>query len=746
MFGMSKRDLAALVSGLILVVASAAIQAQDAAEPDKDANVTTPAAGAPAAPDANVPATDTEAAQIEGKKAAELWKDLLHYIKLARTDLAVSYGQALLDSGVTPREMYILSTRDPQSLTLLRTKGAAKDLKPVVAKIQALVEEGYRSERAAPKQIEEAIDMLSGSLKAFELAAQRLQDTGELALPQLIGRLMSPKTDESLRNKIIAILPRFGQGGVRPLSEVLQSDNPFLQEQVSLVLGQVPYKHSAPMLKALLAKPNLGKGTQAAVRSALLATVGAEGEKTSLAEMYYNLAEKYYRNDESVQADPRFESANIWYWKEDLGLTYKSVPRAIFCDVYAMRYARLALQADPTMSKAVALWLAANFKKESLLPEGAKDASRDETQPPAKFYALASSATYLQDVLARGLDDRNSAVIIGAIEALARTAGTTSLTGKVGGKQPLVEALSYPDSRVRFLAAITLASALPQDKFLGCDSVMPILNDALRLSNSKRAVLLTDEKELGNKIKGLARDSGWEVVDADDAAKAIAAAQQGGAFEMVILAGDKDAAAHIDALRKEINFASVPALVITAEPAMLKKVAENDKFVKILGANSKEETITKALSGSGADVTPEVAQKQAVAAANAVRVLSTSGNKVFDVATTVSALSNLLKSPQVEARLAAAAALAVLTEPSAQQALVNLALTDADEKVKVAAFGLATESVRRFGNKIADAQAASVLEVVTGKGSTELREAAAQLSGSLNLPSQKIKDLILQAE
>ena len=59
-----------------------------------------------------------------------------------------------------------------------------------------------------------------------------------------------------------------------------------------------------------------------------------------MAQLCYDLAEKYYYGAESLQPDIRYETANVWYWQEGFGLTYKSVPRRIFSDIYAMRTAR----------------------------------------------------------------------------------------------------------------------------------------------------------------------------------------------------------------------------------------------------------------------------------------------------------------------------------------------------------------------------------------------------------------------
>jgi hypothetical protein len=93
--------------------------------------------------------------------------------------------------------------------------------------------------------------------------------------------------------------------------------------------------------------------------------------------------------------------------------------------------------------------------------------------------------------------------------------------------------------------------------------------------------------------------------------------------------------------------------------------------------------------------------------------------------------------------VAAAQALATIPGPRAQRAVAKLALDSAgDEAIRLATFGALGESIRRFGNSLADEQAEAVVDIVL-KGSGNIRAAAAEILGALSLPSDKVKDLIL---
>ena len=98
-------------------------------------------------------------------------------------------------------------------------------------------------------------------------------------------------------------------------------------------------------------------------------------------------------------------------------------------------------------------------------------------------------------------------------------------------------------------------------------------------------------------------------------------------------------------------------------------------------------------------------------------------------------------------RIACTEALSVLEMTEAQQAIVALAGdVVASEPVRIAAMHALAASVRRFGNDLTDDQAAVIIAIVAGQDSHALREAAAQVLGALNLPSDQVRPLILQAE
>lgn len=692
---------------------------------------------------AQAPPTDSKKSVLESQ-----WVDFLHYIRIGKGDVARSFGEAIIDSG-KPREVYLLSVKYPRSLSTLGRAERLEGMEDIVKSLREMIEKGYEGERADPKHIAKSIEMLGGTTRAYALAVERLKRSGEYAMPQLVQRLMDPKTPEKLRPLIHTVFSEIGKAAVRPLTVALQTSDPGLQEVFAWALFEIKYPHAAAQLKELYERKNVLERTRKTAKVALTACAGEDVLDKPVAQLYYDLALKYYYRHESVLPDSQYPTANVWYWKKGLGLDYKPVPREIFCDIYAMRMSRLALKHDPKLYTSISLWIAANLNREANLPDGVKDPTRKPGEPSARYYALASGAKYLQDVLARVVDDRNTAVTVGAIEALARTAGAKNLVRPVaGGASPLVEALTYPDRRVRFLAAASLTDALPQQQFKGHEMVIPVLMEALRQTGKKTALIIVSDEKKTNLLKDGVRAAGYDVIVEAKTEKALSAAVVAGGVDVVVLGDDPQPNQVVASLRSKGQFVGLP-VVVAGQSERLGYLAEKDGRVVLTVDEPQAKDMAEALSsaaniGAGEGMSPKLAAKWAVRTAESIRMLGLTGNSVYDIDSARVSLAAALQHPSQDVQVAAARALAVMPKVHAQRAITAVACsTQTSEKVRIEAFASLTESIRRFGSQVPDDQAENVIGVVIGNDSLAVRSAAAQALGAMNLPSEKIKSLIL---
>lgn len=691
-----------------------------------------------------------EAPSPEGKKLKELWADFLHYIKIARPALAESFGKAVLAyPDVKPKDLYLLQRETPGSTAVLGRGSRLPGLKDIVNRLRKAFDEGYHHLRSDPAEIANAIDKLAGTMREYTNAAERLKDSGEYALPQLIQRLSDPEITPVLQERIIVLLSRMGKTAVRPLTVALQTSDPKLQEVIANALGDIQYPHAAARLKELSERKGVLARIRLSARRALATCAGQGALTKSVAELYYDQAIKYYYQRESISPDPRYPTGNVWYWGNGR-LGYKVVPREIFCDVYAMRMARMALQHDENFYPAVSLWVAANLKRAADLPPGTVDPTYGENTPSQNYFALSSSAKYLQAVLARGLKDNNSAVASGAIRALAETAGAKNLVTPVaGGSQPLVEALGYPDREVRFLAALSLANALPDAPFTGHELVVSQLVEAMRQTGQKTALLIVADDERNNVLKAALRTAGYQVIDRSDPTQALAAAHRSAGIDVAVLSTKPDPTFVITQFRQDPLFVTLP-VVVSGGTEVLRHFAAKDGRTELIRADADDTTIAAALAkasklSGGEEMTPDAAGRWAILAANAVQRLGETGNEVLRTTRAEKPLIAMLDDERAEVRLAGSEALAVMQSAAAQQAIAALTVNpDASENVRVEAFGDLSASLRRYGNQLTEDLSQAVLDVVSGEGSPELLNAAAQALGAMNLPSEQIKSLILR--
>ena len=727
MTGKRQACLAGLVAVLVLGAVSGPVFSQDTG------------AAAPAAGAAPAPGQTT---------LAQKWKDFIHYINIAQGDMARSFGQAILESQAEPREIYILSDKTTDIEKVLSRGAQLPGMAPIIKRIRKMIRDGFQAEAANPDVIARAIELLAGTLNQYDRAKNLLRISGEYALPQLLQKLHATDTSDVLRERIVVVLPHLGLVAVRGMSIALQTDNPAVQEALANALRKIGYPLAAPRLKELTERKGVLPRVRSAAIAALVACAGQDAQRKKLSQLYFELADKYYHRAESLRPDARYDKANVWTWSPKSGLSFTPVPRPIFCDIYAMRMARLALKNDNDLSKALVLWLAAGFKRQGDLPEGASDPLKGNND--AKYYALAAGPRFLLNVLETGLNEDDAPVSLGAIEALAQTGGAESLVQEIeGGVQPLVKALSFPDRHVRFLAATALADSLPTKKFDGSAFVISVLNEALRQKGKKTAVLITGGSR-ANELKDAILAAGYEVIVNADSAKALADGRKGSGVDMVVLTRKPEPGAILTGMRKDPFYKSVPT-VILLQGADLRRQAKEDKRTVLLpvGANAAAvgEAMAKALAlGIGKPLTSEEADAWTIRVSATVRMLGLTNSRVHDVSRVLMSLKENTLSENPAVQISAADALAVVDLSAAQQALAQLGCSKATNPVRLKAFSALSESLRRFGNKIPAAESRAIVEVVNGAEPLDIRRAAAKAQGAQNLSSDRVKSMVLKRQ
>ncbi|MFA5554834.1 MAG: HEAT repeat domain-containing protein [Phycisphaerae bacterium] len=230
----------------------------------------------------------------------------------------------------------------------------------------------------------------------------------------------------------------------------------------------------------------------------------------------------------------------------------------------------------------------------------------------------------------------------------------------------------------------------------------------------------------------------------------------------------KDNNAHIalnvvEALAVNAGEKSLMFRVATEQP-LLAALTFDDKAVRysaaiaIAAAGPQEifaenriviKNLSQALAEDGSkktdNFTAEQAESYALRAANVLLKLAIERNPVIDIGQAENALINAANDKREQIRLLAIQILAHLRTAEAQQSIASIALTASNPmNIRLAAFDALVTSAKINGSLLNDPTIDSIYSLVGSKQTDpQIRGAAASVFGALNLPSQKVKDLIL---
>lgn len=711
---------------------------------------------------------DAEAGKLQesAKRVAELLEvgreqlaeadDGWYFTSIGRFDVGNANFAALIESDPDPIALLELADRVPRRIEILQLVLDNPTIGQSAREMLRLLARGESQIKADPVRIKENIQRLAGPPRGFENALDALRESGENAVPFLIEALQGRPGPDAAR-AVIRALPLIDRPALNPLVISLKTSNQALKQTLIRALGDIPYWQSVPYLLSERENEKNSADVRATADAALqsLAARGVTIEPgLSAADAFVRLAEQYYADTRSLAADVRLDVANVWYWRDNIVQNIE-VPVQIFNEIMAMRAAEEALLHQPDSRRAVALWLAANFRREAQLNEGQQDLTRPAGYPPAVYFAQSAGPEYALMALGRAVDDGDPAVALGAIEALRRTAGPAALLGTQTGRQSLADALSFSDRLVRVRAALALANALPMQQFPNYQNLMPVLSEALLMySGARNALVIDPDAESQNTVAATLRSLGYTVVA--DAALYPAMEKMRRdlpGVDVIFLATDLSnppVGEAVSQIRDELRFASLPIVLISkpGQRNMARDMVRGDHRLGEVSSSSDADSFTAAIArvskavGTQA-VSPEMGAGLALEAAEALRALARANTPVFNVADAEPALVSSLASKDARFRETVASVLGYIGTPTAQEAIAAIALDSAEEEsARVAMFTALAEAAKRHGNQLSDQTVARVLETAEKEQNLTLREAASRALGALNLPANPASTII----
>ncbi|MEK6676831.1 MAG: HEAT repeat domain-containing protein [Planctomycetota bacterium] len=702
-----------------------------------------------------------------GRTVEGLFEDFLHYARIGRFTQAEAFAATLLaHPELDPLVILEAAKKDKKCVDTLLIMINHSSLSASAAKVLELIENGERLRRQDLERIVANIELLAGDPQQEFFATMRLIESGEYAVPSLVQVLLDPGKS-SLWPRVISALPKLGKSAVNPLVMALQVRNLNVRVNVIRALGEIGYPQEIPYLLKAMADEQSPVEVRDACNHAIARIEQITGRSFSRSydQHFFDLADRYYNEDDSVRSDPRLDEANVWFWDETAqALSRVVVPQRVFNPVMAMRCCDEALRFRSDHHDAISLWLAANIRRESRLglnvessnpdEKGETDPTRPEIFPRALYFTQTAGARYAHRVLERGVADQDAQVALGAIEALRATAGESSLIGMEDLKQPLVQALRFPDLLVRIRASLALGAALPRSQFSDSQFVIPLLAMAIAQTGREQVVVVDPDDQNLNRVAGALRQTGREVIAEKSFFRAVDRSrsefQQLSAVFVSTDIADPDLRTAIATFRSEFAFSKTPVIVLTKsrQSVQAEDVVNRHPYLASVNADVEATLLENAVVRlrehmSSSTIDAVTAGQIALSTVDVLHQIALDGRTIYDLSPAEPALIASLSATDDELQVRAVGVLALLPTPTSQRAIAHVGLDDTQsEPFRLAALEALAVSARRHGNLLEEDQTAVLIGLARDEQNLVLRTAASKALGTLNLANNRASEII----
>lgn len=705
-----------------------------------------------------LPVAPAQARQEEDRNrvVARRVDDFIHYVNIAQFTLAEAEANALIEMGLQPAEFLAIVEDSPNRFERFerayRRALAVDQLEDEAARLWALYEGGKSARSRDPNEVMRNISLLTGDVRNKLFARERLMEAGEYAVPSLLSVLSTRRGEIQLQSEIQSLLMEMGRQAVAPLAAALPGLTPEVQETVANILGAVRYPEALPALYELRQTTN-AQAVRAAADRAIEAIGGIPNAPVAAA--YRELAQRYMdaRAGSGMMSFPGEDYQLLWDFLPGHGLNATAIRSEVYNQTRAMDLAQHALELDPSDEEAVSVWLAANFSREIHQPEDWENPRWPADRLSPTYYAVAAGATAMQRVLGEALDAGDTQLARKSIAALAQSAGGAGLWSGLDDRRPLLEALSYPDRRVRFEAALALANANPVVPFSGSERVVPILASAIRDAGTRYAVVLASEVETQQQVRSALESVGFEVIRPGASLEEIDGdiARVPGVDIIVMDLPEARTSDTLEQVRSSSRLRATPviAMMDTGMMARIGREYDSDPLTRLAREGLSDEQIGVSAeqlltASTGEAVSDADADRFSLEALNALRELAIGRNPVLRVDDAAQALLASMDDSQGEVRIRTAEVLSYICNRDTQIALMD-AVMDATGQEQLDLFNAVTQSAKRCGNMLQQRHIDWLIENVRADD-PGVAVSAATLMGALNLPTGGVVPLILEAE
>jgi len=457
-------------------------------------------------------------------KALTLYGNFRELLAEGRYDIAANYLEAFLKANPTDSELLDLEKKFGTTVFYnLRTIPKWSDDTNVDKQARANVEKLIARSQAAnakllqdPSRVQKYINNLGATYEERVFAELELKRTGDYAVPFMVNELRITR-DKEVYAGILGAIKQLNSSTISGWVAALDGLSPdqqygvisaILQRPDVLSLQQYAQTDLTPVLWHILSRPSnqypalrsFAEDTLQKLKPGIKITSSQpEAELTAIARSFYDRTSKYSGSKTNPDGS---STVPIWVWdaKDPVNprlVKLDDVPVGNAEEYYGLRYARWALERQPSYEPAQALILALSAER-AVERAGYANLARAE---PATFKLLSEApSVVLNELLNRGLNQNKTALVLAMVQVLGDRADRDAATPPAGlPNKPslLVRALSYPDPQVQFEAANALLRSPVPVPTAARGQIVDILRRAAGLdpgipSGSKGIALLAD--------------------------------------------------------------------------------------------------------------------------------------------------------------------------------------------------------------------------------------------------------------
>jgi hypothetical protein len=338
-----------------------------------------------------------------------------------------------------------------------------------------------------------------------------------------------------------------------------------------------------------------------------------------------------------------------------------------------------------------------------------------------------------------------------AILALGRVADRDALANSNLAPNPLVEALSAPDRRVRLAAAQALVNLAPHNNFPGASRVVPVLTTFVAAHSAPKIVIIDGDVNRGNGVGRVLKDLGYDFVAVHESPEGFKVAADSADVEAVFieptfLQGSWGLIDLLTNLRADPRTAGLPIFLYGAQALANQLRNPLEGFPRITfvvtptNPNAFRPVWEREMGRMGArPLSPAEREGFGQAAAALLGQIASRPGNPFEVNISVAepALSSALNNPATS--LAASSALGDVPGLSAQRSLAN-ALIDPSKPlaVRISAANQLARSLQRFGRLVTTDQEKRLEKELDEETTPELRFALSEVVGALRPDSRPV--------